>query len=218
VDSKDAKAYDFLRVVLAMVLLAAAVFKAVDLTDRPVEVGFSLSSHWVLALTIQVELAVGLLLLVGLWKGLVAPLAAALFAGFACVSAYKVLAGEPSCGCSGSFPVPPEYMLAVHVAAAGALILFRPSWRRASAGDARVGLRAVLFAVGMVGGTALLLWSVARWRPVFGLYGCPQPGSFLFSVGRFAGLAPSDWGIQTPTVPVLRDAKIVSVRREFNCL
>jgi len=49
------------------------------------------------------------------------------FVGFSCVTLYKGLSGEASCGCFGKVEISPWYTLVFDVLASGALVLWRPA-------------------------------------------------------------------------------------------
>lgn len=173
--------------------MGAAALKAVDLTNRPAGVGWGLASHTAAALAIEAEIVLGLLVLLGVWKAVVMRLAAAAFFAFACVSLYKLLTGAPTCGCLGSYSVPPSCMLVIDLAAAVALMSSRPPWGAGSF----AAVRQVLFAVGLVCGTAGLVRSMEHWQSQYEFHEGSRWEVFPHAIRDFAALAPGDWAGRT---------------------
>ncbi|KKK52835.1 hypothetical protein LCGC14_3100920, partial [marine sediment metagenome] len=94
-------AYDVVRLVLALILLAAAGLKAHQLATRPVSEVDVFSYRWSLIFQVQVELVLGLWLLSGLYRRRAWTVAIVCFAAFACIAFYKGVSGQASCGCFG---------------------------------------------------------------------------------------------------------------------
>jgi len=86
------------------------------------------------------------------------------FVGFSCVTLYKGLSGEASCGCFGKVEISPWYTLAFDICAVLAMLAFRPGridthpmrpgWGRLA------GLGAFVLAVAVSGG-----WTMANYQP-----------------------------------------------------
>ena len=119
-------AYGVVRIVLAMVLLAAAALKGYQLAAGPVLGRGILESRWFLIVVVELELLFGLWLLAGLHPTWTRRASMVCFACFACVSAIKAFHGEASCGCFGPLPVPPRYTFLLDLGAVLALALCRP--------------------------------------------------------------------------------------------
>jgi hypothetical protein len=128
------------------VLIAAAVLKGYELLYDPSPRVGALASRWAAAIAVEIELLLGLCLLAGLWPRVVRWVAFACFIGFSAFSAYKLAAGETSCGCFGKVRVHPGVMLAFDAAAAVALLVFgrsAPAGPPVQATPRRVGFVAV---------------------------------------------------------------------------
>ena len=113
--------------VLALILLVAAVLKAHQLATEPVANKDIFSYRWSLIAMVEFELVLGIWLLSGLYKRLVWVLVTACLSLFSCVTFYKALSGEASCGCFGTVEVNPWYTLILDVSAVVALLIFRPN-------------------------------------------------------------------------------------------
>jgi hypothetical protein len=125
-------AHGVLRVLVAILLLAAAGLKAHQLATEPTAEGDLWSHRWFLILWVEVELALGLWLASGLARRAAWGVALACFAGFAAIALYKGISGETSCGCFGRIEVNPWHTLILDVVVAAALLLFRPPLRVAA--------------------------------------------------------------------------------------
>jgi len=119
--------YDVVRIVLGLILLTAAALKGHQLATGPVAETSLFTSRWFLICVVEFELFFGLWLLSGLYPRRTWQAALVCFSAFACVSLYKALSGEATCGCFGRVPVSPWYTLILDLAAAVALVLCRPA-------------------------------------------------------------------------------------------
>lgn len=153
------QAYDAVRVVLALLLLAAAGLKGYALATGPVAEEGLLTSRWFLIAVVEGELLLGLWLVSGLWAKAGWGVALACFGGFAVVSLYKASIGEGSCGCFGQAQVSPWFMLGLDIAAITALVLFRPGIQSASPDSARrwrfASATVLALLIGVPGGLAM---------------------------------------------------------------
>jgi len=118
--------YNVLRVILGLILLTAAALKGHQLATEPLAERGLLTSRWFLIGVVEFELFFGLWLCCGLYARRTWEAALLCFAAFACVSLYKALSGEATCGCFGRVPVSPWYTLILDLAAVAALMCFRP--------------------------------------------------------------------------------------------
>ncbi|NQT15402.1 MAG: hypothetical protein HQ582_21780 [Planctomycetes bacterium] len=118
--------YNVVRVVLGLVLLAAAGLKGHQLATEPIVATGLLHGRWFLIGLVEVELLFGLWLLIGLYPEWTWRAAVACFAFFSCVTLAKALSGEPSCGCFGKVPVQPLHMLVFDVGVIALLLRCRP--------------------------------------------------------------------------------------------
>jgi hypothetical protein len=130
--------YAVLRVVLALILLAAAALKARQLATEPIFGSGLLESRWFLIAAVEFELLFALWLLSTLLPSpsgrgaggegiLTWLLSVALFSIFACVSLYKALSGYASCGCFGNLQVNPWHTAMFDMVVLCALVYFRPA-------------------------------------------------------------------------------------------
>ena len=124
--------YDVVRIVLGLILLTAAALKGHQLATEPVAETSLFTSRWFLIGVVEFELFFGLWLLSGLYPRRTWQAALVCFSAFACVSLYKALSGEASCGCFGRVPVNPWYTLVLDLAAVAALTSRRPARRAAT--------------------------------------------------------------------------------------
>lgn len=119
--------YDVVRVVLGLVLLAAAGLKGHQLLTEPVVGDGLLHARWLLIGIVEFELVFGLWLLAGVFPRATWRFALACFTCFAGVSLFKALSGEASCGCFGRVAVNPWYTFTLDMAAVAALLYWRPN-------------------------------------------------------------------------------------------
>jgi hypothetical protein len=98
-------------VLIGLLLIAAGLAKTYKMaTELPAGNDGPLPSWLVIALA-QIELILGVWLVVGLYPRAAKSTALAIFSVFCGVSLYQVLTGEQSCGCFGRIPVNPRYVL-----------------------------------------------------------------------------------------------------------
>ena len=117
-----------MRVLLAAILLVAAALKAHQAaTDSLAEK--DIFPGWVI-LQVAFEIFLGIWLLSGFYRRAVWLAALCCFYVFSCVTLYKALSGQHSCGCFGRVAINPWYTLALDIAAVIALMAFRPSANR----------------------------------------------------------------------------------------
>jgi len=110
-------------------LIVAAVFKAY----QAVLPGPAVALHLRLLelAQIELELALGAMLVLGAWPVVGWGLAAATYALFAAVSLRKAIAGAKGCGCFGPAAVDPKLMTAIDLAIVVALLIVGPQAVRA---------------------------------------------------------------------------------------
>jgi len=111
---------------LGVILLAAAALKAQQLaTGLTVESKY-LTSRWILLSLIELELALGLWLVLGLYPRQTRWLALTSFATFSAASLQQALVGKASCSCFGAITLRPWYTLLFDVVAVVMLWSWRP--------------------------------------------------------------------------------------------
>jgi len=121
---------------LGLVLLLAAALKTEQLaTGHSMENSF-FTSRWSLTVLIELELALGLWLLVGLYAPLSRRVALACFSAFAAVSFQQALSGKASCSCFGAVSIRPWSMFLFDLVAIAALWFWHPK-RNTCAGTER---------------------------------------------------------------------------------
>ena len=119
--------YAVLRILLALLILTAAGLKAHQLATEPVVGTFFADSRLFLICLVELELLLGLWLLVGGYPKASWTVALLSFGLFAVVSLYKALSGAASCDCFGKIEVNPWYTLTLDVAVIAALLGCRPT-------------------------------------------------------------------------------------------
>lgn len=104
-----------MRYAVGLLLVVAALLKAIQLVSQPVIVLTSAFGACLLLIRIGVELGIGLLVLSGLYWSQLRWLAMVLFAVFAAHSLSLALAGAASCGCFGPIEVHPWWTFLLDV-------------------------------------------------------------------------------------------------------
>ena len=130
--------FDEIRVVLGLLLLTAAALKGWQLATEPTAEKGLLTSRWSLIVGVEAEFLLALWLLSGLYRQAAWRAALGCFGIFTCITLYKAMSGEGSCGCFGRVQINPWYTLVIDLGAIG-LLLGSARWkvRRASAGSSR---------------------------------------------------------------------------------
>ncbi|HEY4760094.1 MAG TPA: MauE/DoxX family redox-associated membrane protein, partial [Thermoguttaceae bacterium] len=118
--------YDVLSIVLSLVLLAAAALKTNELATGPVLGSGFLDSRWLLIVIVEFELLFGLWLLAGIYPEQTWAIALLCFGLFSCVSLFKALSGNASCGCFGSISINPWFTASFDLSVVLALLYWRP--------------------------------------------------------------------------------------------
>ena len=119
---------------LGLVLLAAAALKARQFATS-LNAGSGLfTSRWSLIGLIELELALGLCLLVGLYPRQIRLTALICFTTFAAVSLQQAIAGKASCSCFGALAVRPWYTFLLDLIAVAALWHWQPEQNVCSEG------------------------------------------------------------------------------------
>lgn len=127
VSGQKATGYDYLRIALGCLLLVTAGLKTHQLATEPI-LGHSIfDSRWILIAAVEFEIFFGLWLLRGLLPRLTWMAAIGCFSLFACVSLYKALSGEVSCGCFGKVEVNPWIVTSFDIFVCVSLILSLPA-------------------------------------------------------------------------------------------
>jgi len=118
--------YDVVRIAVGALLLTAAGLKTHELVTEPVPGTGLLDSRWLLTLTVEFELLLGLCLLANIWPKPTWAVALACFGLFTCISLYKAFSGHASCGCFGRAPVNPWYTGTLDLVVVCSLVRCRP--------------------------------------------------------------------------------------------
>lgn len=124
------EAYDVVRVLLAVLLLAAAGLKTHQLATGPAPGQDILTHRWSLIAQTELEIVLGLWLLGGPLRRLGWAAALACFVGFSGVTFFKGIRGDASCDCFGRVQVHPWITLILDLAIVAALLIFRPKLKQ----------------------------------------------------------------------------------------
>lgn len=111
-----------MRSLVGLLLVAAAVLKAVQLITEPAAALVDPLGRGLLPVQIGTELALGLLVLSGLYWHKLRWLVLVLFTGFAGYSLYLAVTGATSCGCFGPIRIHPWWMLGLDLAVVAGLL------------------------------------------------------------------------------------------------
>lgn len=141
--------FDVLRVILGLVLLAAAALKVHELATGPVAETNWLTSRWLLIGVVELEFLLVAWLISGAYARPLWSVTLAVFVIFAGVSLYKAVVGDPSCGCFGRISVNPWYTLIFDLCAISGLLVWRPTNRELNAN--RIRLAPVFLVAALVG-------------------------------------------------------------------
>jgi uncharacterized membrane protein YphA (DoxX/SURF4 family) len=115
------------RITVGLLLVTAAALKAYDrFTSAPTEPTIFWGTPWFQFLVIELELAVGIWLLLGVHQDLARLGALICFSAFAAVSGLQAWYREPTCHCFGRFSVDPKHVLILDVLVLAALAFCRP--------------------------------------------------------------------------------------------
>jgi uncharacterized membrane protein YphA (DoxX/SURF4 family) len=148
---------DIVRVALGALLLIAAALKAHELMTGPVPGKGLFAWRPFLIAAVEFEVVLALCLLCGLWPKAVWGVTLLCFAAFSCITLYKLLSGQSSCGCFGRVTVNPRYTLMLDVACLVVLVLFRPG-NVGATGRSRgkiIACATIAMALGIPGGIAM---------------------------------------------------------------
>lgn len=191
--------YAVVRMILGGILLVAAALKGYQLATEPTAEISLMTSRWFLIGSVEFEVLLGLCLISGIFVRASWLISLGCFALFGCVSLYKALSGEVSCGCFGSVQVNPWYTLLLDVAAVVALLRWRPALSASTepTGERRpVSHYAIVLGVWLVVGLSAG-WQMARFEAVT----VSDEGDFL-GYGEIVLLEPEKWvGKRFPLIP-----------------
>jgi hypothetical protein len=178
---------DVVRILLGLLLLAAAALKGHQLLTAPVTGRSVLESRGFLVALVEVEFLLGVWLLSGLFRRAAWWAALACFSAFAPVALFKALSGERDCGCFGAVEVNPWLTAALDAAAVAALLAFRPR----PTPDRRPGGQALHAAAAAALAAAVAVPSsiaMARSAPA-----AVSAGGDLLGNSRYVVLEPETW-------------------------
>ncbi len=195
--------YTVVRLTLGVVLLAAAALKGYQLATEPTADTRLMDSWWFVVSAVEFEFLLAACLLVGIYPQQIRRIATGCFALFACVSAYKVVTGESSCGCFGSVELNPWFSLILDLVAVLALLHWRPTISRAIDSDpARHAVSPV--------GTILAFWLAigipTAWGAVMIETAQVDANGDILGDGDTVVLKPEEWSGRA--LPILRYVSI----------
>ena len=124
--------YDLVRMCVASLLIAAAVLKAHELATRPTSDATLLTSRWFLIGLVELEFALGVLLVCNRWPVLLWRITIGAFSCFAAVSLSRGLLGYESCGSFGQLMISPWITLVLDIVVTMALWRWMPSQQSTS--------------------------------------------------------------------------------------
>jgi len=186
--TQRSEVYIIIRIALGLLLLSAAGLKGYQLATSPTPDTHLLNTRWFLILTVEYELMLGLWLLSG-WRKRDAWLITLIsFAVFACVTLYKAISGEASCGCFGQVEVNPWVTLVLDLSIVAALLIWRPTAKQTprQANQQSKRLIATLALAALLGGPAGYL--MANYTPA-----ALADSGDIFGDSEFVVLEPETW-------------------------
>ena len=179
------------RLLLGVILLAAASLKGFELATGPIAEDSLLWRRWFFIAVVELELFLGLWLLSGIWVKWAWRVSLAVFFGFAAASFSKGLMGDASCGCFGRVPVSPWWTLTMDMVAVAALARWPPAkserlgnGRAHATGLVRTGHVVTAFLV--IGCPAF--WAMASYRPAL-----VESGGRIIGDSNVILLEPEKW-------------------------
>lgn len=104
-DLRCSRAWNILRRLLGLVLIAAAILKGNELATLPLLGDGLLNQRWLLVCLIELEAVLGAWLLIGLAGSAPWAFTLLVWLAFLTVAGYEVASGADSCGCFGWVPV-----------------------------------------------------------------------------------------------------------------
>ena len=120
------RGFHHVRVLTAMVLFVAATLKALQLATEPVPGTSIFGARWFLMAVVEFEFLFGACLAANVWPRPAWVASLVCFAAFTCVSLFKAITGNSSCGCFGSIEVNPWYTLGLDISVLLSLLRYRP--------------------------------------------------------------------------------------------
>jgi uncharacterized membrane protein YphA (DoxX/SURF4 family) len=170
--------YTVLRVTLGLLLIVSALLKGHQLATDPFGRTGLPGPRWVGIALVELEFLLGVWLLSGLAAKAASAVATLGFCAFACVSLFKAISGEESCGCFGKVAMSPWISVGISVSAVVSLLLV-PSPARSRAFNGRsMGLMAAPIALAVWGGFKMTEMSWPNSEKAIGLIGAESLHDF----------------------------------------
>lgn len=180
--------FQALAAVLGVFLVGTAALKTLSVADAESELVYEVP-RWLTITAVQAELAVGLLLLSGLWPSVARQATIALFGMFAIFSLYRAVAGYESCGCLGSVGVNPWWTLTFD-AGVLAIVSWGPIGMMATSPEENRRIRSWICVASYGPLATLSLLHLAKSEPAH----LDASGALkLTSDSRLVVLEPADW-------------------------
>ena len=195
------------RILAALVLLAAAVMKTAQLATVPVLGEGLFHARWFVFCLIEFELGFALWLLAGPYPKPTRLAVIALFSVFGLVSLYKALSGEASCGCFGAAKVDPRFTAALDAALATLAVLFPPKTVQAVPTPKKFALGLVVWALA---GVPVVLAALSTRTEALSALGRVHISS---NGRRTIELEPDKW--TGGAIPILSHIEPAEVRRRL---
>lgn len=196
--------YTVVRVVLGLLLLLAALLKGHQLATEPFARTGLPGPRWLGVALVEFEFLLGVWLLSGFAAKAASALATLGFCAFVCVSLFKAIAGEESCGCFGKVAMSPWVSVAISVSAVVSLLLVPGPTRSRAFNGRSMGLMAAPIALAAWGGFKMTEISWVNPQNVRGLI-CAE------SLHDFGTIIPSQ-NLRSEHVFVLRNTSDHPIR------
>ncbi len=187
--ARSDRGYQWLRLVIVLLLLTAATLKGYQLSTEPLPGHGLLESRWLLIGVVEFELFFGLWLLAGVWPKPTWAVVLTCFTMFACISLYKALSGYATCGCFGRVPVNPWYTATLDLAIILSLLHWRPKGQRLPVCTTRqlpvrvVTVLVIWLSIGLPGGYAMGSYSPTTL----------SDAGKIIGDGKIVALEPEKW-------------------------
>lgn len=119
-------AYDLVRVAFALILVAAAMLKAHQISTDPAARAGLHGPVWMKTIAISAEIALAAWIVSNLYQRLAYRVSVTVVSVFALVSLYRAVLGQSDCGCFGTWVIHPGWTLLLDISILIGLLIFPP--------------------------------------------------------------------------------------------